>query len=103
MSHMTADTLDEIHEMADRLEIFRRYFQFPPKTRFPHYDIPADRRARALSFGALPVDRRSSLHYGARLGLEWVNLQSDIMAPERLIATYERTIVRTRNYAVKNA
>lgn len=103
MSHMTADTLDEIHEMADRLEIFRKYFQYPPKTRFPHYDIPADRRDRALAFGAHSVDRRTSLHYGARLGIEWVESQTGIIAPEPLIAGYERIIIRTENYAVKIA
>ena len=103
MSHMTADTLDEIHEMADRLEIFRKYFQYPPKTRFPHYDIPVDRRERALAFGAHAVDRRASLHYGARLGMEWVQSQNGIIQPERLIANYERTILRTVNYAIKNA
>ena len=103
MSHMTADTLDEIHEMADRLEIFRKYFQFPPKTRFPHYDIPAERREKALAFGAHAVSSRTSLHYGAQLGIEWVRLQSGIVAPESLISTYKRTIIRTQEYAVKIA
>jgi hypothetical protein len=101
MSHMTADTLDEIHEMADRLDIFRKYFQYPPKTRFPHYDIPVDRRDMALALGAHAVDRRSSLHYGARLGIEWINTQSTIIRTDGLIAGYERTIIRTRNYAIK--
>ena len=103
MSHMTADTLDEIHEMADRLDIFQKYFQCPPKTRFPHYDIPEDRRDRALALGAHSVDRRTSLHYGARLGIEWVSSQNGIITPERLIAGYERTIVRTESYAIKIA
>jgi hypothetical protein len=103
MSHMTADTLDEIHEMADKLKIFQKYFQYPPKTRFPHYDIPVDRRDMALAFGAHAVDRRSSLHYGAKLGIEWINTQNTIIHTERLIAGYERTIIRTQNYAIKTA
>lgn len=103
MSHMTADTLDEIHEMADRLEIFRKYFQYPPKTRFPHYDIPVDRRERALALGAHAVDRRTSLHYGAKLGMEWIDTQSEIIRPDRLIAGYKRTLIRTQNYAIKIA
>lgn len=103
MSHMTADTLDEIHAMADRLEIFRKYFQYPPKTRFPHYDIPADRRDRALALGAHAVDRRTSLHYGARLGMEWLETQTESDQFNHLISGYQRTLIRTKNYAIKIA
>lgn len=60
MSHMIADTLEELHEMADRIGCRRDWFQ--PRS-FPHYDVPLFRRDRALAAGAVPVSRRElALH-----------------------------------------
>ena len=98
MSHMTADTLDEIHDMAYRLGAKQKYFQCPPKTRFPHYDIPERGRELALNLGAVSVGSRTSLHYGAKLGLEWVSLRENMHFQGKLITGYNRTILRTQNY-----
>lgn len=103
MSHMIADTLAEIHGMADLIGMQQRWFQCPPKTRFPHYDIPETRRDLALTLGAHAVDRRTSLYYGAKLGMEWIYTQDNILLNDQLIAGYEKTILRTQNYAIKIA
>lgn len=51
--HMTADTLDELHEMAQRIGLRREWFQDHPV--HPHYDLrPAKRRA-AIQQGATEV------------------------------------------------
>jgi len=55
MSHMIADTLDELHEMADAIGMRREWFQ---DKRYPHYDVNDERRAMALELGAIAVDRR---------------------------------------------
>jgi hypothetical protein len=55
MSHMLADSLAELHAMADRIGIKRKWFQ-PTST--PHYDICQDKRRMALAYGALDADRR---------------------------------------------
>lgn len=48
MCHMVADTLDELHAMADRIGVARRWYQGPPVTRWPHYDIALSKRALAV-------------------------------------------------------
>lgn len=52
-SHMVADTLDELHEMADRIGVQRRWFQ--DKASFPHYDITQSKKALALEHGAVAI------------------------------------------------
>lgn len=54
-AHLMADTLDELHAMAERLEIPRRAFQ--NKTSGAHYDVPADLRERAIALGAVAISR----------------------------------------------
>jgi len=95
MCHMTADSLDELHIMADKIGMERRWFQAPPKASHPHYDIPEHKRAKALAFGARQVCQRTALHYAARLGLEWADADVDALRVEK----YKRTIQRTQIYA----
>ena len=95
MCHMLADSLDELHAMADLIGMERRWFQAPPHASHPHYDIPEDRRAHAISLGAIEVCQRTGLHYAARLGLEWAAEKND----QTRLQKYERTILRTQVYA----
>jgi hypothetical protein len=55
--HMLADTEAELHDMAYAIGMKRTWFQAPPKVSFPHYDLVASRRARAVQLGAVEVDR----------------------------------------------
>lgn len=56
MCHMAADTLEELHAMADAIGVARRWFQDKP--RFPHYDICLSKRALAVKNGAIEVTTR---------------------------------------------
>lgn len=56
MSHMIADTLPELHAMADRIGLKREYFQIGAS--FPHYDVSQKLKAKAIEAGALLVDRQ---------------------------------------------
>lgn len=56
MCHMVADTLEELHEMADRIGVARRWFQGDAS--WPHYDIALSKRKLAVEFGAVEVTRR---------------------------------------------
>ncbi|MEP4050794.1 MAG: DUF4031 domain-containing protein [Litorimonas sp.] len=95
MCHMIADTLEELHMMADQIGMERRWFQAPPKASHPHYDIPEHKRAKALALGAIEVCQRTGLHYAARLGIEWAEAKSD----PALQLKYQRTLNRTARYA----
>lgn len=56
MCHMLADTEDELHAMADKIGIHRKWFQATAST--PHYDICKAKRDLAVQHGAVEVDRR---------------------------------------------
>ena len=56
MCHMLADTPEELHEMADRIGMARKWYQREAST--PHYDISKEKRAEAIAAGATQVDRR---------------------------------------------
>ena len=55
MCHMVADTLAELHAMADEIGMRRVWFQAKS---FPHYDLSQPRRRAAVMLGAIEVDRR---------------------------------------------
>lgn len=57
MCHMVADTDDELHAMADRIGVARRWHQ-KAGTHRSHYDICLAKRALAVAAGALEVTQR---------------------------------------------
>lgn len=65
MCHMIADTLDELHAMADRLGLKREWFQ--DEASFPHYDIAKSKRSLAIAAGAIECDRAAFIGHIRRL------------------------------------
>lgn len=59
MCHMVAPDVHELHAMADRIGVARRWFQDPltMNVSAPHYDISKSKRALALAAGARTIDR----------------------------------------------
>lgn len=55
MSHMMADTLAELHAMADAIGVQLRWYQ--GRASFPHYDVCEAKRKAAIARGAIEVDR----------------------------------------------
>lgn len=49
LSHMTADTVGELHAMADKIGLERKWFQ---RGSHPHYDVSESKRLLAIGFGA---------------------------------------------------
>ncbi|MGB4864336.1 MAG: DUF4031 domain-containing protein [Hyphomicrobium sp.] len=52
MCHMIADTDDELHAMADKIGVARKWFQGD------HYDIAKSKRALAIQNGAVALSMR---------------------------------------------
>ncbi len=59
MCHMLADTDDELHAMADRIGVARRWHQ-KPGTAGSHYDIALSKRALAVAAGAIEITWRDA-------------------------------------------
>ena len=64
MCHMVGDRVEDLHAMADKIGVDRRWFQ---NTRYPHYDICKSKRALAVKFGAKEIDRRKFVEIAHRL------------------------------------
>ena len=56
MSHMVADTLEELHEMAEKCGVVRRHFQDGKR---PHYDVCKESKGFAIINGAILVNDRT--------------------------------------------
>ena len=54
--HMYADSLEELHAMAEAIGMRREWFQ-PDGGRLPHYDLVPARRAKAVELGAVQHTR----------------------------------------------
>lgn len=66
MCHMIADSDEELHAMADRIGVSRRWHQAPPKARHSHYDIALFKRAQAVGCGAVQITWRQAAAMIAR-------------------------------------
>lgn len=53
MSHMIADTDEELHAMADAIGVARKWFQGD------HYDVSMSKRALAITMGARGIPLRT--------------------------------------------
>jgi hypothetical protein len=78
MCHMMAHDLSELHVMAQRLRLRREWFQDKPGGT-PHYDVCKAIRAKAIEFGAVPIDRKGTVemiyYWRAKKALERLVLE----------------------------
>ena len=65
MSHMTADTTDELLAMADRIGVARRWLQNPGEPG-EHFDISLTKRALAVEHGAVEETIRDTARRAGR-------------------------------------
>lgn len=68
MSHMIADTNEELHDMAKKIGVARRWCQKENLGKgYIHYDIAMNKRELAISFGAKSI----SLRELSAMCMEW--------------------------------
>jgi hypothetical protein len=56
MSHLFADTEEELHEFAERLGLKREWFQPRAGRKSHHYDVSDSKREQAFALGAVALD-----------------------------------------------
>lgn len=59
MCHMLADTDAELHAMAERIGVARKWHQAPPR-HSSHYDIAQSKKALAIAAGAVEITWRQA-------------------------------------------
>jgi hypothetical protein len=69
MSHMIADNPNELHDMADRIGVARRWFQSNASA--PHYDICRSKLELAIKGGAVLCDRVEFVGHLKRIKARW--------------------------------
>lgn len=59
MSHMIADTSEELFAMADKIGVARKWLQYPGTSR-EHFDIAMSKRKLAVEHGAVEITVRET-------------------------------------------
>ena len=66
MSHMWADSREELLEMADKIGLNRKWIQEPPKASWVHFDVAMVTREKAIAAGAIAMDKYAASEFEAR-------------------------------------
>jgi hypothetical protein len=59
MSHMIADTTEELLQMADKIGVKRKWIQYPG-TWSEHFDVSISARKKAVEYGAKEITMREA-------------------------------------------
>lgn len=70
MSHMIADTDDELHAMAQSIGVARKHWQSPDNHSTSHYDICQQMKEKALHAGAIPISAKQAAAMARRRRVE---------------------------------
>jgi hypothetical protein len=96
MCHMFADSLAELHQMAEAIGMDRNWFQ---PLSFPHYDVSLSRRAVAVREGAIEVDRRTG--YEIRKKVRATFTEADILEMRAALPAYDAMRAKQRRQHAK--
>lgn len=61
MFHLVADSVEELHEMVDKIGVNRKWFQNEKADGLPHYDICKSKKVLAIKHGAIEMSDREIL------------------------------------------
>lgn len=65
MCHMTADSHDELIAMADKIGVQRKWIQYRGTWK-EHFDVCKTKRALAVKYGAIELDKHQAAEHIAR-------------------------------------
>lgn len=66
MCHMLADSDEELHAMATKIGVQRKWWQSPEVSSGSHYDIALSKRNVAVYYGAVEITQRQAAAMNAR-------------------------------------
>lgn len=92
MSHLIADNDEELHAMAAKIGVARRWWQSPQKTSGSHYDIAMSKRELAILAGAIPITLKQCAAMNRRR-----RLTGELGRPEEAqqwVADYRANVLR---------
>ncbi len=72
--HLMADTLEELHNFAQQMNIDARLFH--QNASYPHYDITLEMRSMVIAHGAIDADRQTIIAVGKSLKVQLKQHQS---------------------------
>lgn len=116
MCHLMADTLEELHDMAESIGLKRDWFQDTKSG--PHYDVASSKRKSAIRNGAVEITKMQMAAYAWHLRTfktpcdptiaeakmrDWMRSRRDDKAPPPRCATPTLTSGRRLPYAVKKS
>lgn len=87
MSHMIADDVGELFDMADRIGLAGRHFQ---NGSFPHFDVSAGYREHALRMGAEAVDKYGLVSVMKRYRVRLASDPEEMARLRDLVERYSR-------------
>lgn len=87
MSHMIADSDEELHALAAKLGLLRAWHQAPPAVSTSHYDVSKSRRKAAEIHGAIIVTMRELAAMSARR-----RATGSLGKPEEAIEWYKQSL-----------
>lgn len=60
MNHLLADSDEELHNMAAKIGVARKWWQSPATTAGSHYDIALSKKDLAIQYGAVEITWRQA-------------------------------------------
>ena len=92
MVHMIASDDFELHAMADKIGVARKWWQSPKKTSGSHYDIALSKKALAIQYGAIEITWRQAGAMNARR-----RVTGELGKPEDAEQWYRENMLKNKN------
>lgn len=93
MSHLWADTIEELLAMVDKIGV-QRWLQQPPKASWVHFDVALSKKALAIKAGAVLTDKYGP---GIHVATQQIASGNPVLVPigEKRLAMYLEARART--------